>query len=581
MRQLTVLSLLILICEVFSQQCVQFDQSYAPISGDTCKPYLSSQVWISAANFTLEDSTFNSTIFWRIKPLRTIVSFSCFDALTSLLCNNAFPACSYSKNSTTVSYPCASVCTNVNIQCGYYYKLYNIPPIDCSYTGPTENITYCSSDLPQSDPMLSLVQQCPRPLRNVENPGRGAPCALPCLNPTWTDEEWEKIASVLYSFGMLSVFLQSTLIVHFIADPRCRNNGNRLQLYSFIANVLFCFGYTLGGPDPVTTTWCDNPTTNSTFFRPRCGAQAFLIVVFGISVAAWWAICSYIMFKQLRSHTYQVSVAQEISFILAAFFAPIIPFMIGVKQGVVEFSSLNPYCFVQNVVIDVSLPLYYQYALVYIPFAAATVVSVCFIIATMYKIVQHSTQMNRSFSLSHETSGASLSLRHVNKRLLVWCLFMILYFINIAGYHGYMDVQGKHLAENVQDWQICRTLAQLGLGPDTKCPDAIYPSPISFSGTILHNILSTSIGTFTFFAFATSSNIYRFWVIAARLACTREWDKLHCLFRDEKAFLREKREYRDKQMQVIRKLDSTLGLQDMEFSIKISTEKDIPSCNLK
>jgi hypothetical protein len=106
---------------------------------------------------------------------------------------------------------------------------------------------------------------------------------------------------------------------------------------------------------------------------------------------------------------------------------------------------------------------------------------------------------------------------------------------------------------NLTSRQACKVRWGLGLGPDTDCPQSSFPHSASYRGTIVHYIIGTSIGTFTFLAFGTSATIYHFWFFAAQLVYKRDWANLHRLFTDKKTLSRQKQKSRDKKME---KLDS-------------------------
>eukprot|EP00026_Physarum_polycephalum_P005918 Phypoly_transcript_05957.p1 GENE.Phypoly_transcript_05957~~Phypoly_transcript_05957.p1 ORF type:complete len:508 (+),score=28.38 Phypoly_transcript_05957:339-1862(+) len=483
--------------------------------------------------------------------MKPVLSFTCSDAVTSLLCNAAFPPCNYSDETNTIElfFPCTPICEDINSLCFHDFECYIQPPIDCQLIGVqtqeqplphwSTNVRInpnCTSVLPKSEPNNSHIA-CPPPLQKVSNAGNGAPCAPPCLNFTWTMREWLTVARVEFSFGLISIVLQFFLILHYLAKPRCRKSTKRFQLYSFIAHFFFSLGFTMGGPDPIKSVWCDDPTTAATFHRPRCGSQAFVVVFFGISSSFWWAISSFIMYKQLRNHKLHVSIGQELFYHLIGFGLPAIPFIIGTQLGVVKFSVLNPYCFVQNK-IGVT-PEYYEYILVYIPFSVSMFVAIGFIIATMSKIMKHTAHMKKFFPM-HQNLGA---LSHVNIRLIVWCSVLFLYFANVLIYHIAMDKRAKALQTESETWKICRVRAELGVGPDTDCPGPNFPRPISLPLSVMHYVITPSIGTFTFLVFGTSISVYHFWFLATWLVYKREWARLRGLFTDEKAFSREVREY--------------------------------------
>lgn len=57
------------------------------------------------------------------------------------------------------------------------------------------------------------------------------PCNEGCPDPTWTVHKWRTIAIIVFTFGLISLFFLTILIVHYLADPRCRHT-KRFQLYS-------------------------------------------------------------------------------------------------------------------------------------------------------------------------------------------------------------------------------------------------------------------------------------------------------------------------------------------------------------
>eukprot|EP00026_Physarum_polycephalum_P012413 Phypoly_transcript_12717.p1 GENE.Phypoly_transcript_12717~~Phypoly_transcript_12717.p1 ORF type:complete len:180 (+),score=17.54 Phypoly_transcript_12717:475-1014(+) len=158
----------------------------------------------------------------------------------------------------------------------------------------------------------------------------------------------------------------------------------------------------------------------------------------------------------------------------------------------------------------------------------------------MIKIIKHTTKMKHSFAM---TQIGGVSLVHINIRLLIWCSALFLYFFNLVVYRAGVEKHAKPLLEEGIAWVTCRVLSELGLGPDTKCPNPVFPHPVSFTASIFHYVITCSVGTFTFLAFGTSGTIYHFWFFAARLAYQREWEGLRELFTDEKAIARETRDY--------------------------------------
>lgn len=105
---------------VSAQQCVKFEPASAPGAGGVCIPYLSERISLNSQHYihqytsnsidnikvwvpivpnamSLIDKAFNQSILWKIKAVKPIVAFRCYDTIVSLLCNAAFPPCNDSS----------------------------------------------------------------------------------------------------------------------------------------------------------------------------------------------------------------------------------------------------------------------------------------------------------------------------------------------------------------------------------------------------------------------------------------------------------------------------------------------------
>lgn len=108
---------------------------------------------------------------------------------------------------------------------------------------------------------------------------------------------------------------------------------------------------------------------------------------------------------------------------------------------------------------------------------------------------------------------------------------------------------------------------ELGLGSNEMCPESKYPRPINYPGTIVHYVISTSLGTLSFLAFGTTKNIYLFWMYAGQLAYKREWDELRELFTNKKAFA----------AMHLRDLRTAAQLRETEMENKTGNFSEIPT----
>eukprot|EP00026_Physarum_polycephalum_P004500 Phypoly_transcript_04521.p1 GENE.Phypoly_transcript_04521~~Phypoly_transcript_04521.p1 ORF type:complete len:618 (+),score=33.36 Phypoly_transcript_04521:251-2104(+) len=541
---------------VRGQQCLTFDPSAAPASGAVCLPYVSKLVWLPLILNAISevDNVFNSTILYQITAVQSILSVNCYDALLSLLCNAAFPPCNYTLVDTTqipVSYPgCRSACTHTNEICSYFFGLYDQTPLNCSqtdiitnedqwpveyhlnnYFGFVKINTTCTKEFPRGNNTPKRMT-CPYPLNPVDHIDETKPpCYIPCPDPTWTPKEWHDIGIVEFSFALLSFILMIFISIHYIADPKCRNTTRRFQLYSYISQLLFALAFVMPGPFP-QSTWCANSTTFATSSNPACGTQAFLFVVFGLSSSFWWAISSSIMFRQLENPNYRISRRKELLYWAIALGVPIIPFIIGVRLGVVTFYWLTPFCFIQYLIGDTTLD--YHYILFYIPLCIPMLVAMGFIIGTVYKITKHSLSMKATFKGQEQTSG--ISLLKVNVRLLVWCACLFMFFFTIIIYRSVLEKKWAPLQNAAYAWGVCKVKSELGVGTDQDCPESKFPEPLNYPGTVVHYIVTTSLGTLSFLAFGTTKQVFYFWRYIVGFVRRREWAELRDLLTNEKTF---------------------------------------------
>lgn len=79
-------------------------------------------------------------------------------------------------------------------------------------------------------------------------------------------------------------------------------------------------------------------------------------------------------------------------------------------------------------------------------------------------------------------------------------------------------------------------MAGLGLGTNAECPEAVFPHPLNYGGTLFYYIIIVSMGTFSFFSFGTSVTIFKFWRILVGLIIARNWPEVKSLVTDVKTY---------------------------------------------
>ena len=114
---------------------------------------------------------------------------------------------------------------------------------------------------------------------------------------------------------------------------------------------------------------------------------------------------------------------------------------------------------------------------------------------------------------------------------------------------------------------MCKVKYQLGIGSNLECPESKFPHPLNYPVTIVHYVITTSLGTLSFLSFGTSKNIYYFWRYVVQLVYKRNWPELRELLTNEKAFAAMR----------LREIRNSLRAQESLESPTPSENRDKPS----
>eukprot|EP01113_Clastostelium_recurvatum_P044685 TRINITY_DN7572_c0_g1_i6.p1 TRINITY_DN7572_c0_g1~~TRINITY_DN7572_c0_g1_i6.p1 ORF type:complete len:654 (-),score=96.60 TRINITY_DN7572_c0_g1_i6:126-2087(-) len=536
-------------------------------TGEWCSPYIhdTSSIFTSPAigsQYDRDEDVFSSNVTSPSTLGFTILTSStlpptCMRWLLLLQCNTLYPHCKTittgGGNDSTPLRPCKNVCMQVNKACLKFFSAYYWKSLDCNMKddeGYDVWPSYNSNDVDDDrclfhdeaiPPTLSsniLIQPtCPFPfVKNESSSGdpSSSPCALLCPDPVYSKDEWGQVVKLTNIPALLSVLLDSIIIVIFLLHPKRRQFPSRLHIHLFFSTLILSISLLIGGWNPHlqkdeggSSHWCqDSVTWNSSQSSRLCALQGFSFLFSALSACAWCMIIAFNLVQVIfRGGKVRDMVRFEKFYILVAWVMPLTCAITAISLNFVKAGKYIGFCFIYRSgwyggVIhsgggDGPPPpgTYFsgQFAFLYIPAILCLGTCLIMLIAVCIKLIKHAR--------NSVASQRGTWRRHI--RIIVFSFIMI-WMVGLAVIFRYIS-DGSVSADGEIKWKACKMQHALGMIKGDDCTSSTPSVRTSLAAALLQAFSVSSLGVLIFICFGSDWDLYVFMaaVLRALFTCNK------------------------------------------------------------
>eukprot|EP00026_Physarum_polycephalum_P011023 Phypoly_transcript_11214.p1 GENE.Phypoly_transcript_11214~~Phypoly_transcript_11214.p1 ORF type:complete len:402 (+),score=35.43 Phypoly_transcript_11214:149-1207(+) len=316
----------------------------------------------------------------------------------------------------------------------------------------------------------------------------------------------------------------SFLIISYTLNFERRQFPSTVHIWEFVATAGFASSFLINGDNPEKDVWCKDPGTSATQSNnSACGAQGFLFIFFGLSLAMWCLAIAFIIFYGVVGNKRVIYLAKHTKlFHIFCWGGPLIFAVAALASKSIGYGPPLAWCFIhfEGYGYNDSNSVSNDYPLFYIPMLVVFVVILILFIATISKIVY-----TRRLQVRSQKDWKSRTFQ-AQMRVLVF--IVIVFVICVSIFEWRFEIEGAKSKEKVGlDWAYCKMQIALGVPVDPNtCPGETNPARIQYSRTVGECFVLSGIGLLIFVGFGADIDVIKHWFKIFKLISTRDWDLL-------------------------------------------------------
>lgn len=539
--------------------CVKWNITQAPYTGELCNPYVGEEIHVRA-NISLADKAIYDAAIFMIKAYNPIIPLGCYKTLMSYICGNAFPGCQrlpvpqYNAVAQLPIKPCYSVCHAREDLCDEFFVALNITLANCSAVLPGPVIPTAMRTSDGKTLMLDGTcrdttfpanasgvfsfppfAECPSVLGRKSNPkeeNNDPRCWIKCPDASYTDDEWATLVTLIKIGASLSFVATAFMLISYLVNFDKRKFPLNVHMWQFVACLCLAITFLLNGSNPQKDVWCTDPATFANQSNSNiCGAQGFLFIFFGLSVATWCLVIAFIMFRAI---VFKIRVQdldnKMVFFHIFGWGVPLVFAITAAAKDMIGYGTPLAWCFIQfkgfGFGTEDTEKISIDYALFYIPIGILFFINLLFFTVTVAKIVHV-----RRLQVSKNPGKSPLKSRTLQAQIRVMLFIFVVIIICFTIFEWRFQIESgnsRHEYDAVGfAWVVCKIKVAVNFFASTGyCPTDTPPSRINYPHTAAESFLISSIGFLMACAFATDLGIYRHWSKLFMLASSGEWFQL-------------------------------------------------------
>eukprot|EP00026_Physarum_polycephalum_P002509 Phypoly_transcript_02516.p1 GENE.Phypoly_transcript_02516~~Phypoly_transcript_02516.p1 ORF type:complete len:784 (+),score=67.50 Phypoly_transcript_02516:366-2717(+) len=553
--------------------CQTFDPALAPITGESCAPFVSKSIYVPVDIPQIQsilDLSANLTATEILKSY-AIIPLNCYQYLLSVLCPVIFPACQmvyvpeFNETVAVGDLICKDLCYTAFNECKVFLDTANAPYLypqcdkadlqDLYVPGPYFDMTLqtlCPKDAPCYnvtvpvkcyDGLFPLDPYAPWTIPKITDcnastqiglkthPGPNDPlCGLKCPDASYTDQEWRKLVNLTQAGAAISLACMAFLIISYLVKYDKRKFPATMHLHEFVATSMFSISFLLGGSHPEKNVWCYDEGTYATQSNvPLCGVQGFFFIFFGIALAAWCAVIAFTMFyaivlrrtKDAIKHLHKLNVF----FILFGWGIPLVFAIAAVASKKIGYGPPLAWCFIKFEGQGYGSVFSSDYPLFYIPVGVLFLGILLLFWITIAAII----------NVYRQRTASSESRVFIVAQIRVLTFIFVIFAICFTIFEWRFQIEGRNRKFNLAQvgirWTYCKikVLLQYADANPLDCPSEHNPARVDYAHTAFESFLLSGIGLLISIAFGSDPGIYKHWGKIFTLISMREWGRLKLL----------------------------------------------------
>eukprot|EP00026_Physarum_polycephalum_P003258 Phypoly_transcript_03268.p1 GENE.Phypoly_transcript_03268~~Phypoly_transcript_03268.p1 ORF type:complete len:618 (+),score=53.14 Phypoly_transcript_03268:122-1975(+) len=485
---------------IYPGACQPFDIAAAQNSGEACAPFVSKMIYVPSdapGIQAFEDSRANITIA-NVKAARVIVPLKCYKSMAAVLCPIIFPTCitvdipQYKTIAAVPELVCQSYCLDASDECAPLFEYLNVTEYlpkchQANLYASTDVYLWNVSDVQVAvkcrdfmfplDPYAEFTLPdiaCPLQTGKKLHPTDEDPmCGLQCPDSSYSVDEWQVLVKLTQAGSSLSLICMLFLLVSYLVTSSKRRFPSSTHISEFIATAMFSVSFLIGGRHPEKDVWCVDEGTNATLQNnATCGVQGFFFIFFGLALAAWCCIISFIMFYAIVLTKTKSAISNlqrfDVLFYILGWGLPLIFAIAAAASHKIGYGPPLAWCFIHFEGFGEGSGLSSDYPLFYIPMGVLFVA-----ILTMFWVTVAILLLYRNKS----SENSIFVTAQVRVLIFIFVIFAICFTI----FEWRFQIEGENrkgnLAQVGLNWAYCKIKFQMKISDNMdECPGDINPA---------------------------------------------------------------------------------------------------------